>query len=49
MKKQRIKWVGHIACTEEMGNAYKTLVKKPEGKGLHRLHGRIILEWIFKK
>jgi hypothetical protein len=28
----RIRWVGHVACTEEMRMAYKILVGRPEGK-----------------
>jgi hypothetical protein len=27
-------WVGHIACTEELRNACRHLVEKPEGKRL---------------
>jgi hypothetical protein len=32
-----MKWAGHVACTGEMRNAYKILVRKPEGK---RMLGR---------
>jgi len=32
IKSRRMKWVGHVACTEEKGNAYRVLVGKPEGK-----------------
>jgi hypothetical protein len=34
--------VGHGACMEEMGNAYKILVGKPEGK---RSFGRRAHRW----
>jgi hypothetical protein len=30
------RWTGHVACMEYLRNAYKILVKKPEGKRLHR-------------
>jgi len=29
-------WVEHVACMAEGGNAYKTLIRKPEGKRLLR-------------
>jgi hypothetical protein len=29
-----VRWEGHEACIEEMRNAYKILVKKPEAKRL---------------
>jgi hypothetical protein len=32
IKLGRMKWVGHIVRMGEMGNAYKILVRKPEGK-----------------
>jgi hypothetical protein len=32
MKSRRIIWAGHVACMEEMRNAYKILVVNPEGK-----------------
>jgi len=31
-KSRRMRWVGHVACRGEKGNAYKVLVGKPEGK-----------------
>jgi hypothetical protein len=39
-------WVGYATCMGEMRNAYKLLVKKPEGKRSlgrfrHRLKGNI--------
>jgi hypothetical protein len=41
--------VGHVVCMEEMINAYRVLVGKPEGKiHLETLGagGRIMLKWI---
>jgi hypothetical protein len=33
MKKSRkIRWAGYVACMGEMRNAYRILVRKPEGK-----------------
>jgi len=32
IKSRRMKWVGHIALMEEIRNAYKILVWKPERK-----------------
>jgi len=29
---RRVSWIGHVACMEETRNAYKILVRKPEGK-----------------
>jgi hypothetical protein len=29
---QRMRWVGHAVRMDEMRNAYKNLVEKPEGK-----------------
>jgi hypothetical protein len=26
-------WMGHVACMDEMRNAYRILVRKPEGQG----------------
>jgi hypothetical protein len=45
-----MRWVGNIACMEEIRNAYNILVRKPEGK---RPYGRPrrrwkILEWILR-
>jgi hypothetical protein len=34
IKSTRMRWVGHVAHMEEMRNAYKILVGKPEGKKL---------------
>jgi hypothetical protein len=31
--KLKMRWVGHVAHMEEMRNAYKIVVIKPEGKG----------------
>jgi hypothetical protein len=47
IKSRRMRWVGHVARTEEMNNAYKILVMKPEGKrpfGRPRSRWEIILE-----
>jgi hypothetical protein len=38
IKSRRMRWAGHMACVGEMRNAYKILVRKPEGK---RPHGRL--------
>jgi hypothetical protein len=39
IKSRRMRWVGHVACRGEKGNAYKVLVGKPEGKNhLKDLH-----------
>jgi hypothetical protein len=32
IKSRRMRWVGHVEHMEEMRNAYKILVGKPEGK-----------------
>jgi hypothetical protein len=37
IKSRRMKWAGHVALMGEMRNAYKILVRKPEGK---RPYGR---------
>jgi hypothetical protein len=47
-KSRRMRWAGHVACTE-MRNAYRTVVEKPEKNrslGDLDVDGRIILEWI---
>jgi len=31
MTKWRMRWAGHVTCTEAMRNIYKILVGKPEG------------------
>jgi hypothetical protein len=30
--KLRVRWMGHVACMGEMGNAFKILIRKPERK-----------------
>jgi hypothetical protein len=42
IKSRRISWAGHVAHMGEMRNAYKILVRKPEGK---RLLKRPRLRW----
>jgi hypothetical protein len=37
-----MRWARHITCMGEMRNAYKILVRKPEGK---RPHGRPMCRW----
>jgi hypothetical protein len=37
IKFKRMRWAGHVACIRALRNAYKILVRKPEGK---RLLGR---------
>jgi hypothetical protein len=42
IKSMRMKWAGHVAQTDEMRNAYKLLVGKPEGM---RPFGRLTRTW----
>jgi hypothetical protein len=52
IKSRRMRWAGHVAGMEEMRNAHKILVQKPEGKrqlGRPRCDGRIILKWFVGK
>jgi hypothetical protein len=42
MKSREMRCVGLVACIREMRNAYKILVRKPEGK---RPCGRIKCRW----
>jgi hypothetical protein len=47
IKSRRMRWVGHVACMEEMRNAYKIIVSNPERREHFRnlgVHGRIILK-----
>jgi hypothetical protein len=39
---RRLKWLGHVACMADKRNAYRILVRKPEGK---RLLGRSRHGW----
>jgi len=51
IKLRRI-WAGQVARMEEMGNAYKMLVGKPEGKRPQerpRHRWRTMLQWILGK
>jgi hypothetical protein len=44
-----MKWVGHLTCMGEKGNAHKILVRKPEEKislGIPSLYGRMIVTFI---
>jgi hypothetical protein len=46
---RRIRWVGHLAHTGEMRNAYRILVRKPEGNrplGRPGCRWEDILKWI---
>jgi hypothetical protein len=49
---RKMRWAGHVARIGETRGIYRVLVKKPEGRN-HvedaRVHGRIILKWIFEK
>jgi len=52
IKSRRMRWVGNVSSISEMRNAYKILVRKPEGmRKLRRPRHRweIILEWILKE
>jgi hypothetical protein len=42
IKSRRTKWTRHVARTEEVRNAYQSLVGKPEGK---RTLGRSKSRW----
>jgi hypothetical protein len=51
-KSRRMRWAD-MHAGGQMGNAYKILIRKPEGKTVHSenlgLDGRIISEWILEK
>jgi hypothetical protein len=32
IKSRRMRWAGHVACMGGKGNAYRILVRKPEGR-----------------
>jgi len=34
VKSRRMRWSGHVSCMEEVRNAYRILVRKPERKRL---------------
>jgi hypothetical protein len=44
MKARRMRWAGHVARMGEKRNAYRLLVRKPEG--MRPLGGWIISGWI---
>jgi hypothetical protein len=43
IKSKRMRWAGHVARMRTMRNAYRILVRKPEGK---RLLGRPRCRWV---
>jgi hypothetical protein len=43
IKSRRVRWTGHIARMGEKRNAYRILVRKPEGK---RPLGRLRRRWV---
>jgi hypothetical protein len=52
IKSREMKWVGHVACMEEMRNAYIILVGRPEGKkplGRSKSRWEYMLECILGK
>jgi hypothetical protein len=51
IKSRRMKWVGHVVRMGDRTNAYRVLVRRPDGKRpLGNLGvGGIILKWMFKK
>jgi hypothetical protein len=52
IKSKRMRLAGHLARIGEKKNAYRLLVRKPEGKrplGRPRLGGWIILGWILER
>jgi hypothetical protein len=42
IKSRRMRWAGHVACMREKLNAYRILMRKPEGK---RPLGRLRHRW----
>jgi len=52
IKSRRMRWAGHVVRMVENRGVYRVLVGKPEGKNHledQGLHGRILLNWIFRK
>jgi hypothetical protein len=52
IKSRRMKWAGHLACTEENRNAYRVWVGKPELRGHLKglgIEESIILRLMLKK
>jgi hypothetical protein len=48
IKSRKVRWAGHVARMEEMRNAYRLLVGKPEGKD-QDIGEWIILRWILER
>jgi hypothetical protein len=51
IKPRTVRWTGHVACTEEMRNAYIDLIGKLKGRdylGCLSVDGKMILKWNFK-
>jgi hypothetical protein len=47
-----LKWAGHITDVVHKSNAYRVLVRKPDGNGLLedlQIRWRIIVRWILEK
>jgi hypothetical protein len=45
IKLRRMRWAGHVACMEEMRNAYRILVGKPKtSRNTEAVGGRIIFK-----
>jgi hypothetical protein len=52
IKSRRMRWAGHVARMGEKRNAYRILVRKPEGKralGRQNVGGWTILKWILER
>jgi hypothetical protein len=49
IKSRRMIWTGHVARIRANMNAYRILVRKPEGKkSVGRPGGRMVLKWILE-
>jgi hypothetical protein len=52
IKSRRMRWAGHVARIGAKRNAYRILVRKPDGKrplGKPRRRWRIVIKWILQK